>query len=251
MPGQYGDVCHGASDCASGLCIGLTGGTTGMCTITCTNESACKLHHGCYDVGGGTKVCVPSDSGQKCPNGTGSNCFAGICLVHPADVTQSECATPCDSVHSCPNGFSCSLTQIGSTVAPVCTRVGTPCTSQGASTECVSRFCITQQTTPTDGVCTGNCATSSDCPSDGGWACGLDDDGMSSVSVCQPIGGTCTDNGTTNDCYSKTCAIASGNTGFCTAFCMNDQLVEEAARCPSNFTCTAEPYMSTTVYVCE
>jgi hypothetical protein len=170
--------------------------------------------------------------------------------VHPSDVTLSECATPCSTVHSCPNGFSCSLTQVGTQTERVCTRVGTPCTAQGPSTECVSRFCITQQTTPTDGVCTAECQDATDCP-DAGWACGLDDNGPNTVSVCQPVGMMCTDNGTTNDCYSKNCLITSGNTGYCTALCMNASLMEQSQRCPPSMTCVAVPMGTQTWYACQ
>ena len=220
-----------------------------MCTILCADESVCMQHHGCYDVGGGTKVCVPSDSGRSCPTGQPTNCFAGICLVHPSDVTKSECATPCSSVHACPNGFSCSLTQVGSNTERVCTRVGATCTAQGVSTECITRFCAAQQTTPTDGVCVAECRDDLDCPD--GYGCGLDDNGSVTVSMCQPIGEACTDNGTTNDCYSKTCAIVSGNTGYCTVLCMNDQLVEESARCPPAYQCVSVPVSGQTWYACS
>jgi len=222
----------------------------GICTIQCADDRVCKPADACLNVSG-VNVCVPSDSGRPCPTGQPTNCLAGICLVHPGNVSLSECATPCSSARACPAGFSCSTVQVGATPQTVCTRVGTACTAQGLSTQCITRWCSTQAQNPSDGVCTNVCRDALDCPS--GWACGLDDDGLGGViDVCQPVGGACTeDTNGNNDCYSKNCSITSGNSGYCTALCMNGFLQQESARCPSGWACNAVPVGMDTWYACE
>ncbi len=247
MLGQYGDLCSHQADCASGLCVTANGGTQGLCTINCTSESQCMPKQSCLPVDG-VNICVPSDSGHACPSGTGTECFAGICLQFAGNVAQSVCATPCESTRSCPSQFSCSAVQVGAQLETLCTPVGEACS---AAAGCITNLCATQQVTTSDGVCTNSCTDATDCPP--GWGCGLEDfnNGNGIVSVCHPGGETCSDGTGMNDCYSQTCAITSGTTGYCTAFCMSSSGAEQSARCPTGYTCTSESFMSQTVYVCE
>jgi len=251
--GVYGDPCVGGGDCVSGLCIGNANTGARMCTVECQTEATCPPMNACLTLtrptGGTVSLCAPSDSGHLCAGGA-AGCFAGICLAHPSNPAQSECATPCETTRACPSGFSCSLVSVGGTPQRVCTHVGTPCSAGGASTQCISRWCAAQATIPTDGICTNTCRDSLDCPTD--WACGLDTSGTATLSVCQPVGATCTESAAgVNDCYSQTCAITSGSTGYCTAFCMNATFAEEAARCPAGWTCVATQLGTQTVYACQ
>lgn len=251
--GVYGDACVGAGDCMSGLCIGNAVNGLRMCTIQCANENACDPTHACLPVqsGSGTiNICVPSDSGQSCPSGQGTTCIAGICLVHPGSVSLSVCATPCQSARACPNGFSCSLVQLGGSMQKVCSPVATACNSQGVSNQCISRWCSNSALTPNAGICTSNCSTAADCPA--GWACGFDDAASGVADRCQPIGNACTVDGAgNNNCYSKTCAQGTPQGDYCTAFCMDVNFNAVPARCPTGYSCINEGGTGSPLWVCE
>jgi hypothetical protein len=250
--GQYGDGCNTGRDCASNLCIGTPSGLR-MCTLQCTSEGACNQGHACLpvqDTSGIINICVPSDSGRSCPTGSPAPCEAGICLVHPGSVSLSVCTTPCETTHSCPNGFSCSLVQVGANMQKVCSPVASSCNAQGNTTQCISRWCSTQPQVPTQGICTGNCSAATDCP--GGWACGLDDNGGGVVDRCQPIGMTCNVNGGGfNNCFSKTCATGTPQGDYCTAFCMDGLGNQQPARCPPGWVCLNEGMAGNPLWVCE
>ncbi|MDP1822480.1 MAG: hypothetical protein Q8L48_04540 [Archangium sp.] len=251
--GQYGDGCNTGRDCASNLCIGTPAGLK-MCTIQCASESACTQGHACLpvqDTSGTINICVPSDSGRSCPSGSPAPCIAGICLLHPGSVSLSVCTTPCESTHSCPIGFSCSLVQVGANMQKVCSPVASMCNVQGNTTQCISRWCSTQPQVPTSGICTGSCSAATDCPP--GWACGLDDNGGAGVvDRCQPIGMTCNVNtGGFNNCYSKTCATGTPQGDYCTAFCMDGLGNQQAARCPPGWVCLDEGTAGNPLWVCE
>lgn len=250
--GLYGDGCNTGRDCASNLCIGTPAGLK-MCTIQCASESACTQGHACLPVQDGTgtiNICVPSDSGRACPSGSPAPCFAGICLLHPGSVSLSVCTTPCESTHSCPNGFSCSVVQVGMNMQKVCSPVASTCTAQGNSTQCISRWCSTQPQVPTSGICTGNCSAATDCPA--GWACGLDDNGASVVDRCQPVGMPCNVNGGGfNNCFSKTCATGTPQGDYCTAFCMDGLGNPQPARCPAGWLCNDYGTATDPLWVCE
>ena len=248
--GVYGDACLRGSDCATGLCVGNAATGLKMCTITCGSEAACDETHACLPVQGpsGTiNICIPSDSGQACPNGMGSSCIAGLCLLHPGNTSLSVCATPCETTHSCPANFSCSLVQVGSQMQKVCSPNGGQCSVQGTSNQCITRFCSTKASAPSVGICTGNCATSADCPT--GWACGLDDD---LSSRCQPVGNPCTVNTQgNNDCFSKTCAQGTPQGDYCTALCMDLNLNPQQQRCPTGWTCVNAGTTMDPLWACE
>ena len=259
-PGNYGDPCNRAGDCLSGYCVSnkLTGEK--ICTIECATEAVCQEAHACLPVprptGGTVNVCVPSDAGSPCPDGQGTTCIYGLCLLHPAQQSQSICSTPCTSARACPVGYSCSLVNVGSRQERVCMPVGIRCSAQGQSTQCLSRWCSTQAQRPSDGICTANCRTAADCPR--GWACGWDDLGPQTVvDVCQPLLRqgqliACTvDAQNRNDCYSKTCATDTGTTGYCTAFCMDVNFTAQPERCPTGWRCVAVDLGGATGYACE
>lgn len=250
--GLYGDGCSRGGDCASGLCIGNSVTGLQMCTIVCGSEAACDQGHACLPVQGPSGVlhiCVPSDSGQACPTGQGSACVAGICLLHPSNTTQSVCATPCETTHACPIGFSCSVVQVGASMQKVCSPITSGCSPQGNSNQCISRWCSTQAQNPASGICTGNCSSQADCPP--GWACGLDDNGAGVVDRCQPVGQSCTVVSGTNDCFSKTCATGTPSGDYCTAFCMDSSFNQQPARCPPGWSCLDEGTAGAPLWVCE
>ena len=249
--GVYGDGCNRGGDCASGLCVGNATNGLKMCTITCGSEAACDETHACLPVqgpqGGTINICIPSDSGRSCPNGLGSSCIAGLCLLHPTNTALSVCATPCETTQSCPAGFSCSVVQVGAQMQKVCSPVGSACNAQGTSNQCISRFCSTLPSAPSTGICTGNCSSALDCPP--GWACGLDDD---LSSRCHPVGMSCTvSTQGNNNCFSKACAQGTPQGDYCVGFCMDASGNQQPGRCPSGWTCEdASGGMGAPLWVC-
>ncbi len=242
-----GATCMRGSECASNICFGNSRAGLGLCTDTCVTDATCLPAEACLQVpngmGGMTGVCFESDTGIACPTGQGTNCYAGICLLHPTDVAQSVCVTPCASSRACPTGTTCSLTQIGTSAQKVCTPVGAACSTNGPSTTCVSRWCSANAQQPTMGLCTGQCLLASDCAS--GQAC----DGT--IERCVPVGETCTVNGSMlNSCYSQTC-LTGGPRDYCTAFCQSANGTPNPARCPTGWTCVNEGTVSQPAWVCE
>lgn len=242
------------SDCMSNLCVGPPGGTQGACTESCITEASCLEHEMCLQVpngmGGTTGLCIPSDSGAPCPTGQPTPCAGGICLVHPAGVSQSICTTPCQSSRACPLGFSCSLTQIGASTLQVCTPIGTPCSAAGVSNQCISRWCIASAATPSAGECSASCSVASDCPA--GYGCGFDDTPSGIVDRCHPIGMACTVNGMSqNTCSSRTCLQGSPLGDYCTTYCMTPTLQAAPARCPTGWSCVNEGTVGQPAWVCE
>jgi hypothetical protein len=239
---MFGDPCTGPTQCQSNLCIGAIGASQGICTVACTDESQCNPSMACLAISG-VKVCVPSDSGHACPNGSPAGCFAGVCL---GQTGAKVCSTPCDTTRACPQNMTCS--PAAGVNGRWCIPAGQSCSGHGLSSTCTSNFCEAQAQNASDGVCTSLCRDHLDCPPD--WACGLDDDGTgNTLSLCQPVGQQCTVNGSMmNDCYSQSCDTGRG---LCTALCMNTSLQQEAARCPTGWTCSAFAVGSQTWYACE
>ena len=242
--GQLGDPCLMASQCTSNLCVGLTGMSTGACTISCANESVCPVGWGCLSVGG-INVCVPSDSGRSCSGGP-SQCFAGICVGTGGNAV---CATPCNTTQACPqtSRFTCSPST--GVNGRICIPAGASCSAAGT---CSSNYCAVPDVNPSGGVCTGQCRDALDCPDT--WGCGLGNGpGGTPVSVCQPAGAVCTVNGQgLNDCPSLTCAgRADGGADFCTVLCMNEQFQPQPTRCPAGWTCVPVQVGMDTWYACD
>jgi hypothetical protein len=225
-----------------------------MCTKQCANETQCDPAQSCLPVqapqGGTINICIPSDSGEACPNGQPTTCIAGICLVHPGNVSLSVCATPCQSARACPDGYSCSTVNVGGNMQKVCSPLGGQCNAQGLSNQCISRWCSTSALSPTTGVCLGNCTTAADCPR--GFACGWDDANPGVVDRCQPVGLACTVDGMgNNSCVSKTCAQGTPQGDYCVAFCMDTNFNPQPQRCPANWNCINEGTVQSPLWVCE
>ena len=108
--GDTGDRCDSDTDCASGHCLDLSGGS--MCTATCDGDGDCPEGWSCVGVIGvedpdiATPVCVPD--GPLC-----ASCeVAAACAQVGADLCVSDgegdgfCARDCSAV-GCPAGYAC------------------------------------------------------------------------------------------------------------------------------------------------
>lgn len=245
---RTGEPCMRGSECLTNLCFGNPQIGVAFCVDSCVTDATCQPAETCLQVpngmGGTTGVCVTSDTGASCPTGQPTMCIAGICLVHPGDVSQSVCATPCTSARACPTGTACSLTQIGATAQKVCTPVGGTCSSSGASTQCITRWCAASQIQPSMGTCAGQCTTAADCPA------GMGCDAV--LERCLPIGSACVVNGSMqNNCVSATCLQGAPQGDYCTVFCAGTSGLPTPARCPSGWSCINEGTAGNPAWVCE
>jgi hypothetical protein len=109
--GGFGQSCGAPGDCATALCVGITG--SGVCTSDC-NQTPCPSGWTCARVadgqGGFARICAPEgiaggDFGDPCTGAT--SCASMLCL---SDGTgQSFCTDTCRTDTDCPvaSGWSC------------------------------------------------------------------------------------------------------------------------------------------------
>lgn len=162
-PGVYGELCHCAAQCSSGLCLdtGLVGRAP-SCTATCSLRDPCPGIDLCVPLGDGSQVCVTNDTGLACRGGF--ECLA-YCLTDPA-TGQASCTVPCESSQGCPQGWGCGsvLTDLG--VQRICLPAGAACLG---AMMCAGQRCLPWQPGDSFGFCTLDCRNALDCPA--GWAC--------------------------------------------------------------------------------
>jgi hypothetical protein len=129
--------------------------------------------------------------GDDCAPGS-PPCQEGLCL----DLgTAQLCTRGCDTQHSCPSGFSCqsgALEQADGTLGSAVTvcfpdgggGVGSSCAFGPAA--CQSHLCLKKDS---GNVCTKECTTDADCPSQ--WICAEEKTtDETSINVCLPPGTT-------------------------------------------------------------
>ena len=186
--GQLGDSCTESADCCNGLCLGNEEVGRGYCTERCATFDDCNPvglpgDFFCMSFASDGYLCVASDYGQACENG--SNCAGARCIK---GVGTSACTFECSSGSQCPPGSGCGIVSIiydgGSYEnVVVCAPVGTSCTVTEGFNDCVSGTCITFDDFADNGYCSVFCFPSDPetCPS--GFRCETQEGG---VSVCVP-----------------------------------------------------------------
>ena len=103
-PGQFGDGCSVAADCATTVCApSLVHG--GRCSMTCTTKAPCP--------GGGTcgvdGLCTtPGALAVGWPCESGFDCKSGLCFPTPGGRFARVCAAACKVAGDCPVGTGCS-----------------------------------------------------------------------------------------------------------------------------------------------
>lgn len=225
----YGAVCAAASECASGLCLGPAGATSGRCTKPCAVNADCTYPDTCADVPGAGRLCATTQAGGQpgdpCPNGD-ADCASGICLQ--LSSTRSFCTQPCAPLPTCPVGLTCAPVPDGQGGAvTVCVPGGAGEGFGGAcarAADCATGLCIGVPSTG-QGVCTSTC---DQIPCPAGYSCLAVDDGQGGVAqVCAPggaVGGaygdTCTG---ASSCQSGLCLNDARLGGaYCTLPCVRD-----------------------------
>ena len=159
-PKGYLADCTSDAECMSGHCIAEGPGTSHVCSKTCSSDVECADWHYCLRPGTATTgpgVCAYDDTGASCTATTGSCSFA--CLY--SDPNPGHCTHQCSTSNDCPGGYACVYSSAGdSTSLKVCAWIHETCPTD-----------VTQCDTSVGGCgyspgsqCTGNCASSSDCP---------------------------------------------------------------------------------------
>jgi len=208
-PTDIGTPCASASDCASGLCIGVDSGyRDGYCTADCT-VTDCPDGSTCLGTGGGMSncfsVCDPVASGRACRAGYG--CGSSFMLPSPV------CIPGCVEDSDCDAGLTCDPTGGG----------------YGEGT------CYNASASVGDA-----CMTTTDCPA--GASCRTEarngfPGGTCAVSGC--------DLATNSGCPDGTACVSDGFRGRCFASCASSDDCRAAYACradatyPDRSTCQA------------
>lgn len=231
--GALGSPCTSNPECASGICVEITGQGT-VCSQRCTvSTQDCPSSYTCVNSSMGG-LCIPGGAPPPSPKKVGDSCSdhaecaSGICALHD---TKRLCSAPCNP-GTCSAGFDClpvagtnKSACIGHPVAKK--KLGEPCTGHA---DCETSLCA-----PTNAgqvcisLCTlgqaGACPSSFDC-----------------VPISNNTKGACVPSGTSSKgslgdpctahdgCQSNLCADFAGNQ-LCTQEC------QPAAGCPGGYEC--------------
>lgn len=156
--------CTADSQCPSGRCLSLDGGTSSQCMQICTTDASCEVGWSCNAIpGGGAAACLPGTTPagiaayDECPfDTTPDPCTAGTgCWGITVDgVMAGVCSDTCSSSAEC------------------------PIDSRGNSGACI--------TFPgQSALCFESCSGPADCQT--GWACKNSANGISFPSICVPV----------------------------------------------------------------
>jgi hypothetical protein len=234
--------CTANSECQSNICFDFEGNIGRRCISSCGNSVDCPASFTCYDYSG-ARMCVSSQlftnatfatpAGGAC--GNGGECKSNFCPDAPA-VCIETCAenSDCGAGQCQWNEFFTDL-YIGSCDGPAGAGAnGASCT---ADNQCRGGVCYGA------GTCGDLCGSTADCGN--GNICGFVNYSICTVSsfgVClqwelnfvkacvqaahgtDPIGTTCSANGTCRDAFC--------NANRCAGFCSRD------ADCPANHVCS-------------
>lgn len=121
--GGFGQSCMAASNCASGLCVGIPASGSGACTSFC-DQIPCPIGWTCTTVadgaGNNVRVCGPGSAsgggyGATCTGA--SECASGLCL-NDARIGSAFCTMSCGSSADCAQiaGLACVLLATGEQV---------------------------------------------------------------------------------------------------------------------------------------
>jgi hypothetical protein len=230
----YGAVCARAADCASNLCLGPQGASSGRCTEACTTDADCFYPDTCLDIQGAGRFCGQAPSGRAtgdpCPSGA-SECASGLC-VDTMTGSGPICTQPCGGLPACPAGLTCQPVpdgQGGAVAVCIPGSGGGFGASCGAAADCATGLCVG---VGGGGVCTALCA-STPCPS--GWSCTLAEDANGSpFRICAPAGAV-------GGQFGDACA---GSSGCASGLCLFDARTSSAfctQRCASHADCASVP----------
>jgi len=153
----YGEPCTAAAECESGLCVAL-GTPQGFFTMECQQTQDCPISHACYPVGGGTKICAPSDAGVSV------DCLSPTCFGISLDngLGSCVCSHECQSASDCPGVMACSYAATATGNQKLCIPVGELCDPDPNQVNACYQFCYPE--TVDAGFCTATCETTMDCP---------------------------------------------------------------------------------------
>ncbi|MSP90761.1 MAG: matrixin family metalloprotease [Myxococcales bacterium] len=103
-PGQFGDVCSVAADCATTVCApSLAQG--GRCSLSCSTKVPCPAGAAC----GPDSLCsTPGTLAVGWPCESGFDCKTGLCFPTPGGRFARVCAAACKVAGDCPAGTGCS-----------------------------------------------------------------------------------------------------------------------------------------------
>lgn len=107
-----GGACDCNSECASGVCNGATGSSSGVCIVGCVTSANCPGTQVCQLVSG-TRQCVDNDTGTGCTTAGQSNptvCSTRHCLLAGSNIVEFDhfCSIECDQASDCATGQACS-----------------------------------------------------------------------------------------------------------------------------------------------
>lgn len=233
-PKGYLADCTFDGECMSGHCIAEGPGTSHVCSKSCTADTDCADWHFCLraaPTGAGT--CAYDDTGRSCTGATSGGGCAFACLYSAPN--PGHCTHPCTTSADCAGGYACVYSTAGDTTSlKVCAWIHETCPTDVAQCDTSVGGCGYSP----GSQCTGNCATTSDCPPIFGtpYTCST----ISGIPypICAPpdasdgpTGAPCSID---SDCRSHACAIPEpGRPAICLERC------RPTAGCPAGFGCTA------------
>lgn len=188
---QRGDACDSQNRCATGLLCTLAqeGATSGICILTCSNQTPCPTGESCAQVQTGQQLCL-CNTQNPCP--TGKTCKDFRCV---------DGSSGCRSNTDCPQGQQCAQGQ--------CTPTSSGCQNNSQCAQgqiCQNNLCIpdpsvcqTDANCPPQQTCVqGRCVPATGCQSDNQCAAGQ-----------RCINGSCVTHSNNNTSCSPACASGS------------------------------------------
>jgi len=101
-PGEHGDPCATAADCASDRCL------AGSCAPACNEERGCMEGVECTATSEGTRACALAESAFGAACEVGEECQSRLCLLGAGAMS---CTRLCGPGDWCPSGTQCQIVE--------------------------------------------------------------------------------------------------------------------------------------------
>ncbi len=239
-PSPLGTPCATDAECAEGYCalqgaLGLSPADARVCAKACCSDADCSGDTICYASGTGAKMCIPAMlvGRQRGPGGTlaacsdGSACASGFC-----GTDLGGCLGSCSAHADCGSGRSCAVYRRADSRIQNACYSGTGGTNAAGFCDSGSdcRFGICYEIAFGEGLCSGPCGTTAECPS--GLYCSWQDIESSFIQLCYPTSLWQGDGTSGAGCsFDSDCRDSACVGGRCWDTCCNDADCGVSAHC--------------------